>query len=152
VPAGGGFLALRLPGIAGRGRGHAPLGVPLLGAPFRAPGRSDRRRSGHLGPGHLPASRQHRPAGARPGTEILARKRGADVKKVAVVGAGSWGTALALLLTRSREPHTVSLWVHDPELAEFLSRERVNATYLPGHPLPPAVEVTNDLARALDEA
>jgi glycerol-3-phosphate dehydrogenase (NAD(P)+) len=74
------------------------------------------------------------------------------VKKIAIFGAGSWGTALAIVLTRSREPHAVSLWVHDPELAEFLARERVNATYLPGHALAPGVEVTNDPAAAIEGA
>jgi len=74
------------------------------------------------------------------------------VKKIAILGAGSWGTALAMVLARSREPHAVSLWVHDPKLAEFLARERVNATYLPGHALDPAVEVTNDLGAAVEEA
>lgn len=74
------------------------------------------------------------------------------MKKIAILGAGSWGTALALVLTRSREPHAVSLWVHNPELAEFLARERVNATYLPGHTLAPEISVTNDLGAAVEEA
>jgi glycerol-3-phosphate dehydrogenase (NAD(P)+) len=74
------------------------------------------------------------------------------VKKIAILGAGSWGTALAIVLTRSREPHSISLWVHDPEHAEFLGRERVNATYLPGHALGAGIEVTNDLAAAVEGA
>ena len=55
------------------------------------------------------------------------------MKKIAILGAGSWGTALAIVLTRSRQPHRISLWAHDAALAEFLCRERVNSTYLPGH-------------------
>ncbi len=74
------------------------------------------------------------------------------MKKIAILGAGSWGTALALLLTRSREPHEISLWVHDPELAEFLCRQRENPNYLPGHTLPAQVEVTNDMAGAISNA
>jgi glycerol-3-phosphate dehydrogenase (NAD(P)+) len=74
------------------------------------------------------------------------------VKKIAILGAGSWGTALAIVLTRSRQPHRISLWVHDPELAEFLCRERENPTYLSGEKLPAEVEVTNDMAEALAEA
>jgi len=74
------------------------------------------------------------------------------MKKIAILGAGSWGTALALLLTRSREPHEISLWVHDPELAEFLCRQRENPNYLPGHTLPAQVEVTNDMAGAMSNA
>ena len=71
------------------------------------------------------------------------------MKKIAILGAGSWGTALAIVLTRSRQPHHISLWVHDPELAEFLRRERENLTYLPGQTLPTEVEVTNEIGAAM---
>ena len=74
------------------------------------------------------------------------------MKKIAILGAGSWGTALAIVLARSRQPHHISMWVHDPELAEFLRRERVNSTYLPDHRLAEAIEVTNHLAEAIDGA
>jgi glycerol-3-phosphate dehydrogenase (NAD(P)+) len=74
------------------------------------------------------------------------------VKKIAILGAGGWGTALAMVLTRSRQPHKISLWAHDPELAESLCRERENLTYLPGHKIPPQVEVGNNMATALDSA
>lgn len=74
------------------------------------------------------------------------------MKKIAILGAGSWGTALAIVLTRSRQPHTISLWVHDPELAEFLRRERVNPTYLAGEKIPPQVEVCSDIGEAIDGA
>jgi glycerol-3-phosphate dehydrogenase (NAD(P)+) len=74
------------------------------------------------------------------------------VKKIAILGAGSWGTALAIVLTRSRQPHDISLWVHDPELAEFLRLERENRTYLPGQKVPAQVEVTNDPGAAMNGA
>jgi glycerol-3-phosphate dehydrogenase (NAD(P)+) len=74
------------------------------------------------------------------------------VKKIAILGAGSWGTALAIVLTRSRQPHLVSMWVHDPELAEFLRRERVNSTYLPNHKLADSVQITDNLGEAIDGA
>jgi len=74
------------------------------------------------------------------------------VKKIAILGAGSWGTALAIVLTRSRQSHRISLWAHDPELAEFLRRERINSTYLPDRKLAEQVEITNDLADALEGA
>ncbi|HEY6129954.1 MAG TPA: NAD(P)H-dependent glycerol-3-phosphate dehydrogenase [Candidatus Acidoferrum sp.] len=74
------------------------------------------------------------------------------MKKIAVLGAGSWGTALAIVLARSRQPHSLSLWAHDPELAESLGRERENRTYLPGQKLAAQVEVTNDLATAMSGA
>ena len=64
---------------------------------------------------------------------------------IGIVGAGGWGTALALLL--GRETGRSTLWVREPAKADALSRSRVNETYLPGHALPESVEVTADLAR-----
>jgi len=74
------------------------------------------------------------------------------VKKIAILGAGSWGTALGIILTRSRQRHEIFLWAHDPELAEFIHRERENSTYLPGLKLSEKIEVTNDIAAAMKGA
>jgi len=68
----------------------------------------------------------------------------------AVLGAGSWGTALAAHLARAG--HGVSLWGRDIALAEHLRAHRVNPTYLPGVALPAAVEVTGSLPDALADA
>jgi glycerol-3-phosphate dehydrogenase (NAD(P)+) len=72
------------------------------------------------------------------------------MSRVAVVGAGGFGTCLAILL-RGRG-HAVRLWAHDPAQAEALARERVNRKYLPAARLPEHVEVSADLARALEGA
>ena len=74
------------------------------------------------------------------------------VKKIAIIGGGSWGTALALILSRSRRPHSLSLWVHDAELASLIHETRENAVYLPGFKLPAEVAVTSDIAAALTGA
>jgi glycerol-3-phosphate dehydrogenase (NAD(P)+) len=66
---------------------------------------------------------------------------------VAVLGVGSWGTALALLLARNG--HAVRLWGHDPEEVAPLRRDRENRRYLPGIPFPDALSVGADLAEAL---
>ena len=62
---------------------------------------------------------------------------------VAVLGAGSWGTALATLLAGNGEP--TRLWVRNPERAAEFSARRSNALYLPGVPFPPALQVDADL-------
>lgn len=76
-----------------------------------------------------------------------------DMEKVAILGGGSWGTALALLLARGeRCPTRLSLWVHDPALAATLRGRRVNDVYLPGFELPALVDVTTNLRLAMSGA
>jgi glycerol-3-phosphate dehydrogenase (NAD(P)+) len=71
------------------------------------------------------------------------------VKKIAIIGGGSWGTALAIALTRSSRPHRLALWAHSPDVVELLCTKRVNEIYLPGFELPAGVEVTGALREAL---
>ncbi len=70
--------------------------------------------------------------------------------EVTVLGAGSWGTALALLAARAG--HLVRLWGHEPERVAELVAARENARYLPGVPLPETIEPVSDLADALLDA
>ena len=63
---------------------------------------------------------------------------------IAVIGAGSWGTALAGLL--ATKGFMVDLWAHRPEQASALEKERENRAYLPGYALPEGVRSTADLA------
>ncbi len=65
----------------------------------------------------------------------------------AVLGAGSWGTALAMQLARAG--HAVHLWTRDAGQAEALRAERQNRRYLSGRPLPTGVDPTSDLEQAL---
>ena len=67
-----------------------------------------------------------------------------------VLGAGSWGTALALQLCRSG--HSVQLWGHDPDHVRDLSGARENRAFLPGFPLPPPLTPQPDLAEAVGSA
>lgn len=64
-------------------------------------------------------------------------------KSIAVVGAGSWGTALALLLHENGA--AVTVWGHDPEAIAKIGELRENQTYLPGVRLPEAVQLTSNL-------
>jgi glycerol-3-phosphate dehydrogenase (NAD(P)+) len=72
--------------------------------------------------------------------------------KIAILGAGSWGTALAIVLSRSPRQHDISLWARDAALAEILKRNRENSTYLPGIFLPAEICVTHDLCEATNRA
>src|SRR5207247_11316445 len=72
------------------------------------------------------------------------------MRTVAVVGAGSWGTALAVHL--GRIGHDVRLWARDPALVDDLSSHRTNAVYLPDIALPDRVSVTHDMRLALRDA
>ena len=69
--------------------------------------------------------------------------------RIGILGAGGWGTALAIVLSRSRKPHEISLWVHNAERAESIRRERENKTYLPGAKLPESVQVHIELETML---
>jgi glycerol-3-phosphate dehydrogenase (NAD(P)+) len=71
-------------------------------------------------------------------------------QRVAVLGAGSWGTALAVHL--GRIGHTVRLWARDAAVAEDIARRRANAVYLPDVLLPDSVAVTDSIEWALAEA
>jgi len=69
---------------------------------------------------------------------------------VLVLGAGSWGTALAIQLCRSGGP--VTLWGHEPEHIADLARDGVNARYLPDIPLPASLQTSSDLAACVEGA
>ena len=69
---------------------------------------------------------------------------------IAVLGAGSWGTALGMLLCRNG--HSVRLWGHEPEHMAQLATEGENRQFLPGLPLPPNLTPTANLGAALDGA
>ncbi len=74
------------------------------------------------------------------------------MKKIAIIGGGSWGTALSMALSRSSRAHRVALWAHSADVVEVLSARRVNEIYLPGFALPPDLQVTASLEHALAEA
>jgi len=68
------------------------------------------------------------------------------LEKIAVIGAGSWGTTLADLL--AKKGHRVTLWAYEPELVQEMRDNRENNLFLPGIELSPALNFTNDLAEA----
>ena len=70
--------------------------------------------------------------------------------KIAIIGAGAWGTTLSWLL--GSRGHCVALWARKPEFAAQVRQHRENRKYLPGVVLPEAVTVTSDLPGALADA
>ena len=72
------------------------------------------------------------------------------MKKIAVLGAGSWGTALAIILAEKN--HKVNMWERDKKIAEKLNSERENTKLLPNIKFPDSLKVSADLDKVLEEA
>lgn len=68
---------------------------------------------------------------------------------ITILGAGAWGTALAIALSRQ---HDVLLWGRDVEAMQAMALHRENSHYLPGFPLPASLQVSSDLAAAVAHA
>ncbi|HEY7378040.1 MAG TPA: NAD(P)H-dependent glycerol-3-phosphate dehydrogenase [Steroidobacteraceae bacterium] len=73
-----------------------------------------------------------------------------DQAPITILGAGSWGTALAIQFARAG--HAVRLWGREPRELAALERDRCNRRYLPDAPFPPGLRVEADLGRALADA
>lgn len=70
------------------------------------------------------------------------------MSRIAVIGAGAWGTALAIVAGRGGK-HQVCLWAYEKEVCASIEQSRANDLFLPGLTVPPSVRVTNDLKDAL---
>lgn len=68
-------------------------------------------------------------------------------EKIGVIGAGAWGTSLAMLLVD--KGYDVTLWMYEKDLAEEMARTRENRVYLPGFALPPSIKVTSAIETAV---
>jgi len=62
------------------------------------------------------------------------------VTRIAVIGGGAWGTALADLLARKGD--AVTMWAREPEVVEAVNRQHANPVFLPGAALAPALRAT----------
>jgi len=72
------------------------------------------------------------------------------VTRIAVVGGGAWGTALADLLARKGEQ--VTLWAREPEVVESVNQRHVNDMFLPGAPLAPSLGAARDIRAVVRDA
>jgi glycerol-3-phosphate dehydrogenase (NAD(P)+) len=73
------------------------------------------------------------------------------MSKIAIIGAGAWGTALSIVLGR-KGTHQVRLWAFEKEVCHAIRSRRVNELFLPQYSVPETVECTNSLEEALDDA
>jgi glycerol-3-phosphate dehydrogenase (NAD(P)+) len=73
------------------------------------------------------------------------------MSRIAVMGGGAWGTAIALSLER-RGGHAITLWAHSPEVAAEIRASGENKAFLPGFPLPRQIAVTSNAEQALRDA
>src|SRR5688572_24860829 len=72
------------------------------------------------------------------------------MKQIAVIGGGSWGTALAIMAARAG--HTVRLWSRNAKVVASINQRHVNDLYLAAHPIPVNVVATDDLEEVLTGA
>ena len=88
---------------------------------------------------HRQASPEHPPPAGRHGIPHRSRKN--RMSRIAVLGSGAWGTALALSFHR-RGGHRVTLWAHSLDEAGQIQAAQENTLFLPGFPIPAAIEIT----------
>jgi glycerol-3-phosphate dehydrogenase (NAD(P)+) len=79
------------------------------------------------------------------------KSKGGFVSQIAVIGAGAWGTALAIALGR-KNTHNVRLWAYEKEVVESVRERQTNDVFLAGCLIPHTVSVTNDLGEAIEGA
>ncbi len=73
------------------------------------------------------------------------------MSQIAVIGAGAWGTGIAIVLAR-KGTHSVRLWAHEADVCESIAQRRGIERFLPGPRIPESVSATNDLSVALQGA
>ncbi len=73
------------------------------------------------------------------------------MSRIAIIGAGAWGTAIAIVLGRGQR-HEVKLWTYEKEVRDSIDSTRTNSVFLPGQHIPDAVRSTGDFGEALRAA
>jgi glycerol-3-phosphate dehydrogenase (NAD(P)+) len=73
------------------------------------------------------------------------------MSEIAIIGAGAWGTGIAIVLGR-KGTHRVRLWAHEADVCESIMQKRLNEKFLPGRSIPDSVTASNDLFATLKGA
>jgi glycerol-3-phosphate dehydrogenase (NAD(P)+) len=71
------------------------------------------------------------------------------LSRIAILGGGSWGTGLSVVLARSRRKHEIRLWVREASLAQSIEETRENKSYLPEIEIPSCINASNNLEEVL---
>lgn len=74
------------------------------------------------------------------------------MSRIAILGGGSWGTGLSVVLSRSRRKHEILIWAREREIAQSICDARENKTYLPGIPIPACVQASTDISQVLRDS
>jgi glycerol-3-phosphate dehydrogenase (NAD(P)+) len=74
------------------------------------------------------------------------------MSRIAILGGGSWGTGLSVVLAHSRRKHEIRVWVREPSIAESIQKNRLNQMYLPGVSTPDCVLASTNVEEVLREA
>jgi len=73
------------------------------------------------------------------------------MSQIAIIGAGAWGTGLAVVLGR-KGSHRVRIWAYEADVCDSINHQHVNERFLPGRPLPQTVTASSDFSTVLDGA
>jgi glycerol-3-phosphate dehydrogenase (NAD(P)+) len=73
------------------------------------------------------------------------------VSEIAIIGAGAWGTGIAIVLGR-KGTHRIRIWAHEADVCESITQKRVNEKFLPGRQIPDSVSASNSLSAVLESA
>jgi glycerol-3-phosphate dehydrogenase (NAD(P)+) len=73
------------------------------------------------------------------------------MSRIAIIGAGAWGTAISIVLGRSAR-HEVKLWAFEREVRDSIESSHTNSVFLPGQKIPESVQSTGDFSEALSGA
>ncbi len=74
------------------------------------------------------------------------------MSRIAILGGGSWGTGLAVVLAHSRRRHEIRLWVREAGIAQCIQETHENTTYMPGVAIPACVQASTNMGEVVRDA
>lgn len=74
------------------------------------------------------------------------------MSRIAILGGGSWGTGLAVVLAHSRRRHEIRLWVREADIVQCIQETHENTTYMPGVAIPACVQASTNMGEVVRDA